>query len=172
MLLWILVSTQISEIMAQTCSLDEEWVCVWDFSWAKLTDLFFKIPIHFVSMQAAIGIEHILWSSSSSGYQMFWRMCFLFFFKIDPFYGKISFRQSLRITYFQILWKTCLRCSDFSSQTINVPYHIILYNLIENNLFVIINPYLLIAYCVQSSALRIVENNKINEIWVIISKRL
>lgn len=42
--------------------------------------VFVKIPIHFVSMQAAIGIEHILWSSSSSGYQMFWRISFFFFF--------------------------------------------------------------------------------------------
>lgn len=77
--------------------------------------VFVKIPIHFVSMQAAIGIEHILWSSSSSGYQMFWRISFFFFFFLRwPFYGKIYFPLSLGITCFQILWETCIRCSDFS----------------------------------------------------------
>lgn len=80
-------------------------------------------------MQAAVGVEHILWSSSSSGHQMFWRCAFyLFIFKDWPlFYGKISFPQSLGITSFHILWNTFLRGSDFSLVKWLIFYTILFY---------------------------------------------
>lgn len=112
-LLGILVSTSISGIIA-TGLVVEKWVCVWDFNWAKLTDIYILNTSSFC--------KHIgcYWCWRHFMEQLnIWLPDVLEYMPFETFFTwpllwKIIFPSSLKITYFHILFKACLRCTMLS----------------------------------------------------------